>query len=124
MKNVGARMKTLRENMNLTPQALSSYLDIPTEDLLDMEAGKKNITLSILNKLCSLFGCSESYLLCRSEEFDYAKFALDSDSIKADDLEGISAMNRIYMNIKYMAILEQRSLNYNKHYCMLMKMEQ
>ena len=29
MKNVGARMKTLRENMNLTPQAVSSYLDDP-----------------------------------------------------------------------------------------------
>ena len=100
-------MKTLRENMNLTHQALSSYLDIPTEDLLGMEAGKKNITLSILNKLCSLFGCSESYLLCSSEEFNHPKFALDSDSIKADDLEGISAMNRIYMNMKYMAILEQ-----------------
>ena len=93
--------------MNLTPQALSSYLDIPTEDLLDMEDGKKNITLSILNKLCSLFGCSESYLLCRSEEFNHPKFAFDCDSIKADDLEGISAMNGIYMNMKYMAILEQ-----------------
>ena len=84
-------MKTFREKYELTPQALSSYLYIPTEDLLDMEDGKKNITLSILNKLCSLFGCSESYLLCRSEEFNHPKFALDCDSIKADDFEGISA---------------------------------
>ncbi|MBR0271081.1 MAG: helix-turn-helix transcriptional regulator [Methanobrevibacter sp.] len=102
MKNVGARMETLRENMNLTPQALSSYLDIPTEDLLDMENGNKNITLSILNKLCSLFGCSESYLLCRSEEFDYTKFAFRSSSIEVADLEGIASMNRIYMNMKYL----------------------
>ncbi len=56
MKNVGARMKTLRENMNLTPQAVSLYLDIPCKDLLDMENGNKNITLFILNNLCSLFG--------------------------------------------------------------------
>ena len=75
MKNIGARMETLRNDMNLTPQAVSSYLDIPTEELLDMENGKKNITLSVLNKLCSLFGCSESYLLC---------------------------MNRIYLNMKYL----------------------
>ena len=102
MKNVGARMETLRENMNLTPQAVSSYLDIPTEDLLDMENGNKNITLSILNKLCSLFGCSESYLLCRSEEFDHAKFALRSTSIEANDLEGIASMNRIYLNMQYL----------------------
>ena len=102
MKNVGARMKTLRENMNLNPQAVSSYLEVPCKDLLDMEDGNKNITLSILNKLCSLFGCSDSYLLCRSDEFDYTKFALRSTSIDPDDLEGISSMNRIYMNMKYL----------------------
>ena len=102
MKNIGARMETLRENMNLTPQAVSSYLDIPTEDLLDMENGNKNSTLSILNNLCSLFGCSESYLLCRSDEFDHTKFALRSTSIEADDLKGIASMNRIYMNMQYL----------------------
>ena len=101
MKNVGARMKNLRETMNLTPQSVSSYLNIPSQDLLDMEEGNKNITLSILNKLCSLFGCSESYLLCRSDEFDPAVFALRNSEIKADDLEGIARMNKIYMNLKY-----------------------
>ena len=102
MKNIGARMKTLRNDMNLNPQAVSSYLDIPTEDLLEMENGKKNITLSVLNKLCSLFGCRESYLLCRSEEYDPAAFALRSSSIEADDLQGIASMNRIYLNMKYL----------------------
>ncbi|WP_458403070.1 helix-turn-helix domain-containing protein [Methanobrevibacter sp.] len=102
MKKVGARIETLRENMNLTPKAVSSYLGIPIENLLDMENGNKNITLSLLNKLCSLFRCSESYLLCRSEEFDHTKFALRSTSIEADDLEGIASMNRIYMNMQYL----------------------
>ena len=54
MKNIGARMKTLRNDMNLTPQAVSSYLDIPTEDLLDMENGNKNITLSIKQAMLSV----------------------------------------------------------------------
>lgn len=102
MKDIGARMKTLRENMNLPPQYVSSYLDIPRKDLLDMEGGNKNITLSILNKLCSLFGCDESYLLCKSDKFDPTTFALRSSSIEADDLEGIATMNRIYMNMKYL----------------------
>ena len=102
MKNIGARMETLRNDMNLTPQAVSSYLDIPTEDLLEMENGNKNITLSVLNRLCSLFGCSESYLLCRSDEYDSEAFALGSSSIEADDLQGIASMNRIYLNMKYL----------------------
>lgn len=102
MKNIGARMETLRNNMNLTPQAVASYLNIPPEDLLDMENGNRNITLSILNKLCSLFGCSESYLLCRSEEIGPTAFAFRGNSIEIDDLEGIAGINRIYMNMKYL----------------------
>lgn len=101
MKNIGARMKILRNDMNLTHQAISSYLGISTEDLFDMENGNKNITLSILNKLCSLFGCSESYLLC-NDESDLAIFVPKSDRIKTSDLEGIASMNRIYMNMKYL----------------------
>ena len=69
--------------------------------ILNNSYGNKNITLSILNKLCSLFGCSDSYLLARSSEFDYEKLALINTKIEADDLEGISSMNRIYMNMKY-----------------------
>ena len=103
MKNIGARMETLRNNMNLTPQAVSSYLDIPTEDLLDMENGNKNITLSILDKLCALFGCSESYLLCKTNEFDPVTSAFRSDGIEAADLEGIASMNKIYINMKYLS---------------------
>ena len=102
MKNIGARMKSLRKDMNLTPQALSSYLDIPTENLLEMENGDRNITLSILNKSCSLFGCSESFLLCKSDEFGPVSVALRSSSIETDDLQGIASMNRIYLNMKYL----------------------
>lgn len=87
--------------MNLTHQTLSLYLDIPTEDLLDMENGNKNITLSIRNKLCALFRCSEKYLLCRSDKFDYAPFQV-SDEIEIADLKGTASANRIYMNMKYL----------------------
>lgn len=102
MKNIGLRMETLRKNMHLTPEAVSSYLEIPVEDLLDMEKGKKNITLSILNQLCALFRCSESYILCRSDEFDPAAFVFRGSSIETDDLQGIAGMNRIYLNMKYL----------------------
>ena len=89
-------------NLIFFKSELSSYLNIPTEELLELENGNKNITLSILNKLCSLFGCSESYLLCRSNEYDSAMFTLKNTPIEADDLEGIASMNRIYMSMKYL----------------------
>lgn len=91
MKNVGARMKTLRENMNLTPQAVSSYLDVPCKDLLDIEEGNMNITLSILNKLCSLFGCSESYLLCRVTNLIMKNLHLEALSLKQMILRALQA---------------------------------
>ena len=87
--------------MNLTPQVLSFYLDIPTEDLLDMKNCNKSITLSNLNKIGALFRCGEKYLLCRIDEFEYTPSQI-SDEIEIVDLEGIAGINRIYMNIKYM----------------------
>lgn len=48
-----------------------------------------------------LIKCS-SKIHYRSDEFDYTKFALRSNSIETDDLEGIASMNRIYMNMKYL----------------------
>lgn len=88
--------------MNLSHQTISSYLNIPTEDLIDMENGDKKITLSLLNKLCSLFGYSESYLLCRCDDYDLTKFPIRNSSLDSDDLDGIASMNRIYMNMQYL----------------------
>lgn len=101
MKSIGERIKNLRMEMNLSPDSVSTYLKIPVEQFINIENGDEEITLSILDKLCALFGCSESYLLCKSDEFDPTPFALRSEKIETGDLEGIAKMNKLYMNLKY-----------------------
>ena len=96
MNDIGNRMKELRENIGLTQNAISTYLDIDKSFLLDLEAGNKPLTISILN------GCSTEYLLCESDEFNQTNMALRSEGIQVGDLEGIANINRIYKNVKYL----------------------
>lgn len=102
MNNVGERMVELRENMGLTPNAVATYLEIPKEDLINLETGNETLTLSVLIKLCNLYGCSEKYLLCKSNEFNPTNFALRSDGIQVGDLKGIAIINKIYKNSQYL----------------------
>ena len=91
MKNVGARMKTLRENMNLTPQAVSSYLDVPCKDLLDIEEGNMNITLSILNKLCSLFDAVKVICYAGAANLIMKNLHLEAQTLKQMILKALQA---------------------------------
>lgn len=61
-KIVGERMEFLRENMGVSQKNLAEYLDISQPYLSQIAAGKRPMSLTILDKLCALFGCSEQYL--------------------------------------------------------------
>ncbi|MBE6499654.1 MAG: helix-turn-helix transcriptional regulator [Methanobrevibacter thaueri] len=102
MNEIGERMKELRENMGLTQNAVATYLGIPKDELINLEHGNKTLTLSILNKLCNLYGCTEKYLLCKSDEFNPTNFALRSDGMQVGDLKGIATINKIYKNSQYL----------------------
>lgn len=102
MENSGRRMKELRENMNIGQEELASYLDISQSYLSQIESGNRNLTLSILNKLCALYGCSENYLLCKDNNFSPKKFAFRSKNLSAEDLKCVASINKIHSNLEYL----------------------
>ena len=66
MKKIGKRLQELRESKGLSQSDLASYLGISQPLLSQIESGNRNLNLSLLDKLCSLYGCSDSYILCKS----------------------------------------------------------
>ena len=52
--------------------------------------------------ICSLFGCTEAYLLGQSDAYIPLNFAFRANSIQGEDLQSIAAVNKIAMNIRYM----------------------
>ena len=99
---VNMRLKALRKESRLTQEQLAKYLDVDQTLITKFENGSRAINVTLLDKLCSLFGCTEEYLLGGSEEHIPLNFAFRSQGISAEDLQSIAAVNKIVMNLRYM----------------------
>ena len=98
----GNRLKELRKESKLTQDQLAQYLNVDQTLVTKLENGSRNLNLTLIEKLCSLFGCSEDYLMGEDEKYIPLNFAFRSNGIQAEDLDSIAAVNKIIMNLRYM----------------------
>lgn len=78
-KNIGVRIKFLREELGLTQKELSQKLGLSGETAItNYESGYSIPKDEIKYKLCKLFNCSMDYLLCLSDERE----PIDPDKIR------------------------------------------
>ncbi len=61
------RIKSLREDNDLTQNELSNYLNISQVAYSYYELGKRNIPLELLSKLADYYNTSIDYLLYRTD---------------------------------------------------------
>lgn len=102
MYGISLRLKELRKNSNLTQEQMAKYLDVDQSLITKIENGTRVLSVTMIDKLCSLFGCTEDYLLGHSEKYISLNFAFRIDEIQSEDLQSIAAVNKIAMNIRYM----------------------
>ena len=62
-KEVGQRIRTVREQQKLSREKLAERADISTQFLADIEGGKKGMTITTLKKLCLALGISADFLV-------------------------------------------------------------
>lgn len=67
LKQMGLRLKGLREALELSPEAFSSACHIPVEDYRLYESGRKDMTLSILKRISDEYNVDTSVLLFDDE---------------------------------------------------------
>ena len=99
-KNI--RLKQLRKESKITQEQLARYLDVDQSMITKLENGTRNLNVTLIEKICNLFGCSDAYLLGEEDDYIPLNFAFRSNGIQAEDLESIAAVNKIVMNIRYM----------------------
>lgn len=102
MDGVGKRTINLMKDMGITQEELADYLEISQSYLSQILSGKRSMSLTVFNKLCALFGCSEEYLLGKSSEFSHKSFAFRTKNIDSEDLKCIASMNKLYKNLEYL----------------------
>ena len=96
------RLKQLRKESKITQEQLAKYLNVDQTMITKLENGTRSLNVSMIEKICNLFGCSDAYLMGEDNAYIPLNFAFRSNGIQTEDLEGIAVINRIAMNIRYM----------------------
>ncbi|MDW7662720.1 MAG: helix-turn-helix transcriptional regulator [Bacillota bacterium] len=102
MTNIGENIKLLREQSGFTQMNLAKYLKVDQSLISKIEKNERVMTSDLLDKLTALFGISPESLSAESFTEKRITIALRANEISTDDLEMISDINRIALNLKFM----------------------
>ena len=94
--------REIRNKRNITQEQLAEYLNVDQSLITKLENGTRSLSVGLIEKICSLFGCSEGYLLGVNDAYIPLNFAFRSKGVETEDLESIAAINRIAINIRFM----------------------
>ncbi len=101
---VGNNIKTLRESMESSQSMIAHFLNVDQSLISKVEKGERNLSVDMLEKLAYLFGISIDAIESSQIEASSLSAAF-RESESAEDMEAISAINRIALNSEYMAEL-------------------
>ena len=97
-KDIGIRIRALREASNLTQSNLSEFLDMDQSNLSKIEKGERPINSYDIERLSRLFCCGSDYILYGSESNRGCSVAFRSGDLGNEDLEALSVVNAIALN--------------------------
>ncbi|MBS4031643.1 MAG: helix-turn-helix transcriptional regulator [Clostridiales bacterium] len=103
--NIGENIKALREQSGFTQSNIAKYLQVDQSLISKIENGERVITSDMLDKLSTLFGITTESFNSESIPTKRVSFALRASEISEGDLETISAINRIALNVNFMTKL-------------------
>lgn len=61
------KLKQLRRESKITQEQLANYLAVDQSMVTKLENGTRNLNVTLIEKICNLFGCSEAYLMGEEE---------------------------------------------------------
>ncbi len=106
---IGANIKTLREKMNFNQTSIANFLNVDQSLISKVEKGERNLSLDMLEKLACLFGVTINEIENEDIEMTKLSFAFRTNDLTVDDMETISAINRIALNLELMDNLEDEA---------------
>ena len=98
MSSVGSRLKKIREDHEYSQRQIAEYLGIDQSNLSKIENNKRNLNLTLLDKICFLYNCTPEYLL--GEQDFYKKQKIMFKSGTDIDLEVIAKINQLSFHLK------------------------
>lgn len=104
IKISGKRIKEIRENNNFSQSNIATYLGVDQSLISKVEKDERALSSDMIEKLSALFGVHQKAFLADSTEKPLA-YALRASNLIADDMNTISAVNRIALNCDFVTSL-------------------
>lgn len=109
--HIGSRFKDLREQNNFTQTQLANFLEVDQSLISKFEKGERKIGSELLEKACTLFGCDLELLSSDRNDYKPMDIAFRSNNLQTEDLEAISVINKIALNMRFInSLLEVNSI--------------
>lgn len=105
VSKLGGKIKAMRERGGFTQSNIANYLKVDQSLISKFEKGERTITSDMLDKLAALFGVQISAFEDAETIAKPLSFALRASEVSDEDLEAISAINRIALNCNFMTQL-------------------
>ena len=84
------RIKSLREEQNMTQQELADKLNGAKSTIAMYEKGDRKPSLEVLVKLSEIFNCSIDYILCKTDIRNYDKDEQEFRFAYHKEMEGLT----------------------------------
>ena len=104
-KTIGNNIQILREHAGFTQSNLAEFLKVDQSLISKIEKGTRAITVDMVEKLASLFGVTLEQMESQSVSTSKLTTAFRSGSLSVEEMEAISAINRIALNSGFMSEL-------------------
>ncbi len=103
LKSIGEQIKALREKTGFSQSQIADFLDLDQSYISKIENGERSISVDLLEKIASLFGCNIGYFTNKDSDYQPIPFALRASGITSNDLKAIAEINKIALNLRYMS---------------------
>lgn len=106
METVRINFKRLRENSKLNQQQFASFLGIDQSLISKFEKGERQLSVSVLEKACALFGC-QMYDLKKEEMEPMFKVSFRIQGDSKESLDSIVDIHRIALDLIEMSKIKE-----------------
>lgn len=91
-KDIGIRIKKLRNELNLTQEELANQLDgvKGKSSIANYENGSNLPSDEIKMQMCNIFNCSLDYLMCKTDIKNYDKDQQEFEFAYHKEMEGLT----------------------------------
>lgn len=105
---IGRNIRTLRENAGYTQSNIAAFMGVDQSLVSKIEKGERALSADMIEKLAALYGVSVDQLENEHVELSKLSYAFRGGELSNEEMEAISAINRIALNAEFMRVILER----------------